>query len=397
MEKLVEKSNRIIQFLHYPYQREVTGKINWTWRLNGIIGARGTGKTTLLLQQLKQNQGKGKEVLFVRLDDFYFADHSLIDLADDFWKNGGRLLYLDEVHKYPGWAREVKNIYDSFPHLKVAFSGSSIIEITKQEVDLSRRAMIYELTGLSFREYLLMSGILTIPAYTLPEILTNHVEIATEVVKKIPVLKHFRTYLKSGYFPYFLEPDRDYLMTLEQVIRTVMEEDLRFIENFDIAQSRKMLILLKIIAASAPFKPNVAKISQKAGLHRQTVVQYFHYLEMTRMIRLLNLPARSISRLQKPDKLFLDNPNLFYALNPEQTDTGSLRETFALNQLSVKHKVSLHETADFLVDQKYIIEIGGKNKTRKQVRGISDSYIAADDIEYGSGNKIPLWLFGFLY
>ncbi len=397
MEKLIEKSNRMIHSAHFPHQRNVIGKINWDWRMNGIVGARGTGKTTLLLQKLAEYQKEGQDVLYVRLDDLYFLDHSVYDLADTFRKNGGRYLYLDEVHKYEGWSRELKNIYDSFPGLKLVFSGSSILELTHKEADLSRRALIYEMCGLSFREYLLMSDIIALPAYSLVDILTHHTSIANDIVTHIPVLKYFASYLQGGYYPFFLEPDRDYRLTIEQVIRTVMETDLRFIEGFDIAQSKKMLTLLKVIASSAPFKPNISKISEKTGLHRQTVLQYLQYLEKAKMIKLVNQPDRFISRLQKPDKVFLDNPNLFFVLNHEMVNYGSLRETFALSQLVVNHEVFLHEKADFLVDNKFVIEIGGKNKTDRQISTIHNSFIAADDIEYGYKNRIPLWLFGFLY
>lgn len=397
MEKLLEKSNKSIQSIHYPYQRDVIGKINWDWRMNGIIGARGTGKTTLLLQKLQHFRKEGHEVLYVRLDDLYFVDHRIYDLAETFRKNGGEYLYMDEVHKYSSWAGEFKNIYDSIPELKLVFSGSSIIELTKQDADLSRRALMYEMTGLSFREYLLMSDIISIPAASLTEILSGHVETASRIIKKIPVLKYFSSYLKSGFYPYFLEPNRDYFTTLEQIIQTVMETDLRVIENFDITQSKKMLTLLKVIAASAPFKPNISKISEKTDLHRQTVLQYLRYLEKARMIRLVNQPERFISRLQKPDKIFLDNPNLFFVLNPEMVNRGSLRETFALNQLSVNQEVFLHGQADFLVDNKFVIEIGGKNKDTRQVREFDNSFLFLDDIEIGHHNRIPLWLLGFLY
>lgn len=397
MEKLIEKSNKSIQSVHYKYQRNVIGNINWNWRMNGIIGARGTGKTTLLLQKLKEYRNQGHEVLYVRLDDLYFADNRLYDLADAFRKNGGGYLYMDEIHKYSGWAREVKNIYDSIPELKLVFSGSSIIELTKEDADLSRRALLYEMTGLSFREYLLLSDIISLPQHSLTEIFDHHQEIASGIIKEIPVLKHFSNYLRSGFYPFFLEQERDYFMTLEQIIRTVLETDLRFLENFDIVQSKKMLTLLKVIAASVPFKPNISKISQKTELHRQTVLQYFQYLEKARMIKLLNQPERYISRLQKPDKIFLDNPNLFFALNPEMVNMGNLRETFALNQLTAQHEVFLHPQADFLVDNKFVIEIGGKNKDTHQVSGIDNSFIFSDDIETGHHNRIPLWLMGFLY
>lgn len=397
MEKLIEKSNQSIQSVQYPYQRKVIGKIDWDWRMNGIIGARGTGKTTLLFQKLQQFRKEGREVLYVRLDDLYFVDHNVYDLADTFRKYGGEYLYMDEVHKYFGWARELKNIYDSMPDLKLVFSGSSIIELTKQDADLSRRALMYEMTGLSFREYLHMADIISLPTFQLTEIFRDHMDIASGITQKIPVLKHFLAYLKSGYYPYFLEPKRDYFATLEQIIRTVIEIDLRFIENFDIAQSRKMLTLLKVIASSVPFKPNISKISQKSDLHRQTVLQYLLYLEKARMIKLVNQPERYISRLQKPDKIFLDNPNLFYALNPDMVNTGNLRETFALNQLSANYKVFLHDKTDFIVDNKFVIEIGGKNKDNRQVRDLDNSFVFIDDIEIGHHNRIPLWLLGLLY
>ena len=397
MEKLLEKSNRSIQYIHFPFQRELSRKINWEWRLNGIVGARGTGKTTLLLQRLAQLQKEGHEVLYVRLDDLYFIDHQIYELADTFRKNGGKYLYMDEVHKYVGWARELKNIYDAMPELIMVFSGSSIIELTNQDADLSRRALMYEMTGLSFREYLLIADIITLPPHSLNDILENHIEIASGIINQIPVLKHFTTYLKTGYYPFFLEPDRDYFMTLEQVIQIVMETDLRFIESFDIAQSKKMLTLLKVIAASVPFKPNISKISEKTGLHRQTVLLYFQYLEKARMIHLINHPERYISRLQKPDKLFLNNPNLLFVLNPDMVNTGNLRETFALNQLIVNHEVFLHKQADFMIDNKFVIEIGGKNKDNRQVRDVENAFVFMDDIEIGHHKHIPLWLLGFLY
>lgn len=397
MEKLIEKSDRAIRDMKYPYRRKVIGNINWEWRMNGIIGARGTGKTTLMLQQLKELREKGHEVLYARLDDIYFSDHSMAGLADEFRKFGGEYLYLDEIHKYPGWARELKNIYDSSPELKIVYSGSSILELTRQDADLSRRTLNYEMTGLSLREYLLMSDILPLEPLRLEQVLSDHEAIASEITGKIPVLKHFRNYLKRGYYPYFLEPERDYLMTLEQVITTVMETDLQFIEGFDISGSRKMLALLKVIAASAPFKPNISAISNKTGLHRHTVLQYLQYLEKARLIRLVNQPDKYLSRLQKPDKIFLENPNLFFALNHDLVNTGSLRETFALNQLLVNHQVTLHPRADFLVDQKYVFEIGGKTKSGRQIQAQDNAFVFKDDIETGYHNHIPLWLLGLLY
>lgn len=397
MEKLIEKSDLLIAGAKFAHQRKVQGEINPEWKMNGIYGARGVGKTTLLLQNLKDLKKKGKEVLYARLDDFYFINNRVYDLADGFRKNGGGYLYLDEVHKYPGWSRELKNIYDSLPSLKVVFSGSSIIELSKNEGDLSRRAMMYPMPGLSFREYLLLSGTADMPVYPLEEILARHNDIASEISIEIPVLKYFKQYLKSGYYPFFLEKNRDYFLTLEQIIRTVLEVDLKHIEEFDSSKSKQILILLKIVASSSPFIPNISKISEKTGLHRQTVLLYLHYLGKAGLIKQLNYPNKYISRLQKPDKLLLENPNLFYALNPGMVNIGSLRETFALNQLSVKHEITLHKQADFLIDNKYIAEIGGKNKGIAQIKDLDNAFIFVDDVEVGHKNKIPLWLLGFLY
>ena len=283
------------------------------------------------------------------------------------------------------------------PSLKVVFSGSSIIELSKQEADLSRRALMYPMPGLSFREYMQLSDIHDFPVYSLHEVLTGHNAMATAISSKIPILKYFKYYLKSGFYPFFLEKNRDYILTLEQIIRTVIEVDFLHIEEFDSSKSRQILTLLRIIASSAPFIPNVSKISEKTRLHRQTVLLYMQYLEKAGLIIQLNFPDKSISRLQKPDKLFLDNPNLFYALNPEMVNTGSLRETFAVNQLKVNYEIALHKQADFIVDNKYIMEIGGKNKSQGQIQDLDNSYLFIDDIEVGYKNKIPLWLLGFLY
>lgn len=379
------------------HKRKVQGRLNTSWRLNGIYGARGVGKTTLLLQTIKELKILGEEVLYIRLDDLYFTSNSLYDLADEFRKNGGRYLYLDEVHKYQNWSTELKNIYDTMPGLMIVFSGSSVIELSKNEADLSRRALMYFMPGLSFREYLLLSGIIDLPVLNLTEVLESPANISADISTRIPVMKYFKQYLQSGYYPFFLEAERDYMLTLEQVIRTVIEVDFLHLEQFDSTKSRQILSLLKVVAASAPFIPNISKISEKTGLHRQTTLLYLQYLEKAGLITLLNRPHKSISRLQKPDKLFLNNPNLFYALNPEHVNTGSLRETFAVNQFSVMHEVALHPGADFIVDDKYVIEIGGKEKKQDQIRDRDDAFLLLDDIETAHKNRIPLWMLGFLY
>ncbi len=397
MEQLLQKSSYLIARVTKDHQRATINPVNWKWNLNGITGARGTGKTSLLLQKLFDLQQDGHQVLYVTLDDLYFTENKLYDLANSFYQRGGEYLFLDEVHKYLNWHRELKNIYDSIPDLKITFSGSSITEVRRSEVDLSRRALIYELQGLSFREYLLVDGKRNFPRYGLDEILKSHVDIATEIIKSLRPLKVFQQYLRQGYYPFFTEKDRDYNLTLEQVIQLVVEVDMKYLEGFNPAQSRKLLQLLRINAAAAPFKPNVSKLSERIGIHRNTLVQYFGHLQKAKLIRLMHLPEKNTSVLQKPDKIYLDNPNLHYVLNPQQVNMGSIRESFFANQLGQVCDIYLHRQTDFHIDNSISIEVGGKHKGQDQIRGLENAYLALDDIEVGYENRVPLYLFGLLY
>ncbi len=397
MDELLEKSQRLLVGVESGYQRSTLRPINWQWQLNGIIGARGTGKTTLLLQQLRKLQQAGNKVLYATLDDLYFTDNRLYTLAIDFYKQGGNYLFLDEIHKYPSWSRELKNLYDTVPELKITFSGSSITEITRQDVDLSRRALFYELPGLSFREYLLLAKDLSLASVSLPELLRNHMAIAADLTQLFRPIEQFKAYLQHGYYPYFMEEERDYQLTLEQTLQLVVEIDMKYQPGFDPSKSRKLLQLLKVIAASAPFKPNISKLSERININRNTLVQYLHYLEKAQLIRLLHVPDKDISVLQKPDKIFLNNTNLQYVLNSTQADVGSMRETFLASQVSPKHELHLHRQADFIIDHHYIIEVGGKSKASRQITGLPDAYLAVDNLEIGNGHRIPLWLFGMLY
>ncbi|MGB3779368.1 MAG: AAA family ATPase [Tunicatimonas sp.] len=397
MDELLEKSQRLLVGVESGYQRSTLRPINWQWQLNGIIGARGTGKTTLLLQQLRKLQQAGNKVLYATLDDLYFTDNRLYTLAIDFYKQGGNYLFLDEIHKYPSWSRELKNLYDTVPELKITFSGSSITEITRQDVDLSRRALFYELPGLSFREYLLLAKGLSLASVSLPELLRNHMAIAADLTQLFRPIEQFKAYLQHGYYPYFMEKERDYQLTLEQTLQLVVEIDMKYQPGFDPSKSRKLLQLLKVIAASAPFKPNISKLSERININRNTLVQYLHYLEKAQLIRLLHVPDKDISVLQKPDKIFLNNTNLQYVLNSTQADVGSMRETFLASQVSPKHELHLHRQADFIIDHHYIIEVGGKSKASRQITGLPDAYLAVDNLEIGNGHRIPLWLFGMLY
>jgi predicted AAA+ superfamily ATPase len=396
MEKLLVRSQKLVAQVATSFIRNPGNKIAWDWRLTGILGARGTGKTTLFLQQLA-TRFSPEEAVYVTLDDIYFTDNRLIDFIEAFRNIGGKYFFIDEVHKYPTWARELKNAYDYYPELFIFFTGSSAIEILRQDVDLSRRAVVYELPGLSFREYLLMRYDLSWEPINLKDIVQEHTTLALDITSSFRPLQYFKDYLKMGHYPFFLENEKYYHERLERTIRLVIDTDLNFIEGYDPKNARKIYQLLYILATNSPFKPNVTKLSEKIGISRATLVQYLHFLEKTRLINSLVSVGKSISTLQKPDKIYLNNTNLAHALAPEQIDVGSQRETFFLSQIKVNHPVSLPAQGDFYVDDQFTFEVGGKGKNRRQIAEVADSYLVADDLEVGYQNKIPLWLFGFLY
>lgn len=397
MESLKAKSNFLITRTPLDFSRYLMEKIDWSWRLVGILGARGAGKTTLLLQYLKRNIGIGNEAMYASLDDIYFSGHTLYNLAQEFSNKGGKYLFIDEVHKYPSWSAELKNIYDSIPDLNVVFTGSSIIDLLKQDTDLSRRAITYELNGLSFREYLALNKTATIKAIDLRTILHHHSEISLELSSQFKPLLHFNNYLKHGYYPFFIESEELYQRRLEQVLQLTMENDLAFIDGYDPRNAFKIKQLLYIIAENVPFKPNLVRISEKIGIHRNTLINYLFYLEKAKIINLLYPSGISVSILQKPEKIFLNNPNLAWLLSEQTPNKGSLRETFFFNQISAAHIVKAPKAGDFEVDNQWIFEIGGEKKTTKQIHQIPNGYIVSDDIETGAYQKIPLWLFGLLY
>lgn len=400
MEELVQKSTRLVALAPSEPKRRPPAKLDWNWKLNALLGARGTGKTTMLLQRIATLNSLGAKALYVTLDDLYFTEHRLLDVATQYAQLGGEYLFVDEVHKYPGWARELKNIYDSIPELRVVFSGSSILEIFRQDVDLSRRALVYELPGLSFREYLSFTGTGNFDPVDLQDMVSHHSEIALELIQHMKPIPHFQSYLRSGYYPFFMETHRDYQLTLEQIVTLVIENDLQYVDGFDVSYSRKVMQLLKIIAGSPPFKPNITKLSERIGINRNTLVGYFRFLERARLVSLATYPDSHISALQKPDKVFLQNPNLYFALEPLGADIGSIRESFFFSQLHVVSEIHLDKDLDFIVThgrKKYEFEIGGANKTRRQLRSTPGAYLVRDDIENGAEKQIPLWLFGFLY
>jgi predicted AAA+ superfamily ATPase len=396
MNQLIENSDKQIDLVPSNFIRDYISTIDWNNRLIGIKGSRGVGKTTLLLQYIKLNNLKEKAI-YISLDDLYFTDNKLIDFADSFAKKGGEYIFIDEVHFYKNWSQEIKLIYDRFPNLKIVFTGSSILQLNIGKSDLSRRAVINELRGFSFREFLNYNEKTDFEVYKLEEILENHRTIASEIRKKILPIAKFDEYLKIGYYPFFIENKQQYLYKLKNIINLILEVDLHKAIEITQGSIDKIRQLIYIVATSVPFKPNISKLSEKIGVTRNSLKLFFNLLEESQIIHQLHNSVKGVSLLSKPEKIYLYHPNLLFAIADANTNVGNLRETFFINQLSAKHKVDYNEIGDFFVDDKYIFEVGGKNKTRKQIAGIKNSYTAKDDIETGYENEIPLWLFGFLY
>lgn len=397
MEELIAIYQRLIANTQTVLQRFLFQEIDWSLRLIGITGARGTGKTTLMLQHIKQEISNKKEALFVSLDNLWFSTHSLSELAKEFHLFGGKFLFLDEVHRYPNWAIEIKNIYDSYPDMHIVFTGSSMLEIYKSNADLSRRAITYLLPGLSFREYLAFEKALTYPPVSLEDIVNEHQRIAMEVNEKVKILPLFRNYLESGCYPFYKENVKMYPIRLQNVVNTVLENDLPTVENIDYSSILKIKKLLSIIASLVPFTPNLMKLSTELGISRAYLSNYLAYLHKARIITLLHSAGKGMNLLNKPEKIYLNNTSLLYALAESKVNEGNARDTFFINQLSVRHSVASSPQTDFLVDGHLSFEVGGSNKNFDQIKDLKDSFIAADNIETGFGNKIPLWMFGFLY
>jgi len=397
MELFREKFYRKIDKISLQFKRSLLSTIHWESRMIGIRGARGVGKTTLILQYIKENFTLNETIIYISLDDIFFSSNSLSDYVDEFIKKGGKYIFIDEVHKYKNWSIELKNIYDNYSELKIVFTGSSILPLIKSKADLSRRAVMYDMQGLSFREYLNINNNLDLKAFSLSDILTNHLELCMIINKKIKPILEIERYNKKGYYPYFLENNRDYLLLLAETINQTIEADIPLYLDLNIDSIEKMKKLLLIISTSAPFKPNISNISEKIGVARNTIKMMFHYLQQANIINLLFAGNKGISKLQKPEKIYLHHPNLMYALTQNQINIGTLRETFFQNQLQGLFSIEYTNKGDFLIDNKYTFEIGGKNKNYQQIYDIPNSYIVADNIEYSFGNKIPLFLFGFLY
>jgi predicted AAA+ superfamily ATPase len=397
MITLIEQSERLITNTSLDFKRYLFDIVKWNNRLIGIKGARGTGKTTLLLQWLKiQNLPAGKAAYF-SLDDLYFTEHSLKDTVAQFYKNGGTVLALDEVHKYKNWSLEIKNSYDFFPGLKIIFTGSSIIDISRQEGDLSRRALMYELPGLSYREFLSMVGIVNLTPIRLEDLLSHSADIQKNIASDFRPLEHFSNYLNFGYYPFGLPEMSTVHQRINQLIRTIVEVDMAELKDFDVRNAKKLLKLVYVIAQQVPFKPNITSLAEKTGIHRNSLNNYLYYLEQAKIISLLYPVGISTAILQKPEKIFLNNTTLLNALAEQQPEIGTVRETFFLSQLQPFHKVNMPKQGDFIVDGKYTFEVGGRGKSRKQINEVPNSWVVKDDLEFPVMNLIPLWMFGLLY
>jgi predicted AAA+ superfamily ATPase len=391
MTELQNTFNEHLRKITLDFKRYLYPKINWNNRMFGIVGPRGVGKTTLILQHIKENHNVS-DTLYVSMDDIYFANRPLHELAAEFHKDGGKHLFIDEIHKYPEWSRTLKNLYDNYPDLQVIFTGSSVLDILKGYADLSRRALIYHLQGLSFREYLQLFHGITVPVLSLEDIL-SHKSNDMKQVLDFP-LKYFKEYLQRGYYPF--GNNEDYMLHLRQIIVQTMESDIPAYANMNVATGRKLLKLLMLIADSVPFKPNFSGLAKLIEASKNNIADYFYYIERAGMIAQLREQTESFLLLGKVEKVYLDNTNLAFCLSGKAPDIGNIRETLFFNQMRVNNKVYRSEKADFNINN-LTFEVGGKSKTQKQIEGLKNAYIVKDDIEYGYQNILPLWAFGLNY
>lgn len=397
MNQLVQKSIKKVKNVTTAFKRYLYYEIDWKDRLIIIKGARGTGKTTLILQYIKETFEYSDKALYVSLDDIWFSENRLVHLAEEFVKMGGTHLFIDEVHKYPVWSQEIKNMYDDHPELQLIVTSSSALQILKGSSDLSRRAIIYNLNEMSIREFIQLHHQIPVPKLSLHEILSNHTQKAVEISEMIKPLRIFKEYLQWGCYPYSVENKDNYLQRLINTVLLTLETDMPAILNIDYSSVVKLKRLLYVITTSSPFKPNISELSQKIGVSRDTLLRYIHYLENAHLIHLLQSGKIGMSYMAKPDKIYPGNPNIIYAVGENQINTGTLRETFFFNQLMAFTKIYYTTAGDFNVNNEFVVEVGGKNKTNEQIKSLEKAYLALDGIEIGFKNKIPLWLFGFLY
>lgn len=396
MERLRLKSNYLSNRVPLSFTRSIASQINWNDRLIGILGARGLGKTTLLLQQISKNHGVNPQAMYISLDDLAFAGASLHEFAAEFRNKGGTNLYIDEVHKYPQWSQELKIIYDTLPDLKVVFAGVSTIDILKHYANLSKRATIHNLHGLSFKEYLELYGIANLPALTLDSLIDDHQSIALEITNDFKPTVHLDKYLTMGYYPCDCSDYEAYKRELESNIRQTIESDMAYMEGYDSRNAHKIKRLLNTVAQNVPFKPNLVKISQAIGVHRNTLINYFFHLEKASLIQMLYPSGSAISILQKPEMVYLNNPSTAQFLPQVSPDRDALVSTFVANMLGSKGQVKITKRGFFDFDGKWQFSVeGAKSQKRRKPRS-KDVFTLSDGIEVGSEKTIPLWMVGLL-
>lgn len=386
---LINTMQNLLELTVSTFHRYMYNQVSWEARMFGLVGPRGVGKTTMLLQYVKEHQGE-RNILYVSADHVYFSMHTLTELADEFVMDGGEQLLIDEIHKYENWSRELKQVYDTHPDLKVVFTGSSVLDIYKGYSDLSRRAAIFMMQGLSFREYLELFHAIKLPVVNIQEIITHQADMKA-LRHPLPL---FREYLQKGYYPF--AQDVNYDIELRQVINQTMEVDIPQYANMNVSTGRKLKKLLAVIAQSVPFKPVMDSLSTVIGVSRNVLPDYFIYMEQAGMIGQLRDDTGGIRGVGKVDKVYLDNTNLAYVLGGQATDIGNIRETFFYNQMRVTSDVVSSQISDFEIDGK-TFEVGGRKKRKKQIADADEGYVVRDDIEHGAGNILPLWTFGLTY
>ncbi len=398
MQTLVNAYHRSVNEVSDGFMRYLYGVIDWSGRLIGIKGSRGVGKTTMLLQHIRKTFPERSQAFYVSLDNIWFSSHSLTELVEYLYTHGVTYVFLDEVHRYPQWVREIKNIYDSYPKLHIVFTGSSLLEIDNAQADLSRRVRMYHLYGLSFREYLELNNVAIFPSLSLEDIIAKHERLAAEITSQITVLPHFEQYLQTGYYPFFVETSstESYWERLQRVISTIIENDIPAVEKVEYETLLKVKRLLMLLAQMVPFTLNVTSLCEKISVTRNQLIRLLTLLEKASLIRQLRSDTKGLKALGKPDKILFDNPNVMHALS-ENADIGTVRETFFAMSVAQSHQIQQPKQGDLLVDGTYLFEVGGKEKGYGQIRNVEHSFVVADGLEVGFGNKIPLWLWGFLY
>jgi uncharacterized protein len=396
MDQIYIEHKETLTALKPRFRRNCMDEIDWEEPLLFILGSRGVGKTTLILQYIKEKFGTSTTALYISMDDLALSNHTLLDLAKQHVQYGGTHLFVDEIHKYQNWSQELKNIRDKIKTLKVVATGSSILDIQKGNADLSRRSVVYNLHGLSFREFVNIELKLNLPILSFTDIIKKHETIVPQLLEQFKPLQHFSNYLKYGYFPFYLEGTKNYHHKLGNVLNVVLEQDMALIESVDLSKMPKIRKLIYLLSTQTPYQPNITKLAEALETDRITLLNYLSSLQKASVLTLARLKGKLYTQLTKPDKIFLQNTNLLY-LSQSTVNIGTLRETFFVNQISLKHTLTLAHQGDFIVDEKYTFEVGGANKNFQQIAGLKDSYLALDEMPLGIKNKIPLWLFGFMY